>query len=277
MPAFEANGITSLFKGFQFPIFIIVTLIITGSGFVINDILDFNADRINKPQKMTVGKSLSFENAWRYYFILILIGLILAFWIAFVVGRPEYIIFYVFPVLTLYYYSKSLKKSFFSGNLLIALFSVGVSGVILFCELSGLNVLKDSEPMVYERIIYIFSGIMVFSFFITLYREIVKDIEDIEGDKMISARTVPLVAGVEIAKGICGVLAIVVLILMFYWLKLPFNTTAVRVYIIFAIILPLSYSVFMLRKASSSLDLSKLSNVLKLIMFSGIAMLFFYL
>ena len=119
--------------------------------------------------------------------------------------------------------------------------------------------------------------IMVFSFFISLYREIVKDIEDAEGDRQIRARTIPILTGVEIAKAICGVLAIVILILLFYWIKLPFNSIEVRVYILIAIILPLSYSVWLLRKAKSMTDLSKLSNVIKLIMLTGIAMLFFYL
>ena len=277
MPAFEVNGINSLFKGLQFPLFVFVTLIITGSGYVINDILDFNADRINKPQKMIVGKSLSFENAWRYYFILLTIGLIFAFWIAFGIGRPHYVVFYIMPVLILYYYSRSLKKSFLAGNLLISLFSAAVSGIMLFCEYGGLTKLKYFEPLVHERIIAIFAGIMVFSFFISLYREIVKDIEDAEGDRQIRARTIPILTGVEIAKAICGVLAIVILILLFYWIKLPFNSIEVRVYILIAIILPLSYSVWLLRKAKSMTDLSKLSNVIKLIMLTGIAMLFFYL
>lgn len=277
LPALEANGIASLFSDIQFPLFVIVTLLITGSGYVINDILDFNADRINKPHKIIVGKNISFENAWRYYSILSMTGLILAFWIAIAIGKPVYIVFYLIPALVLYFYSRSLKKSFFTGNLLISLFSAGVSGIILFCEYSGVAVLKDIEALVYEKIILIFSGIMVFSFLVSLYREIVKDIEDREGDKLIFARTIPIVAGIEIAKGICGAIAIVVLLTLFYWIKLPFNSTAVSLYIIFAIILPLSYSVFLLRKASTREELTKLSNVIKLIMVSGIAMLFFYL
>ncbi len=120
---------------------------------------------------------------------------------------------------------------------------------------------------------------MIFSFFVSLYREIVKDIEDTKGDKIANAKTIPIFFGVEVAKSICGIISIIVLALLFLWLKLDFNTGNLYlvIYMVLFVMSPLFYSVYLLKNASFKKDFNRLSGFIKLIMLSGIFLLFFYI
>ena len=277
IPALEQQEINSVFSKFQFPLFIFITLLVTASGYIINDILDFDTDKINKPEKLIVDLSMTLKNAMIYYFTLVILGLLLSSWVAIDIEKPLFILLYILPILILYAYSKWLKKTLLTGNIVISLFSAGVPAIILIFELSGLKLLEKVNFTLYSEVITIFYGLIMFSFFVSLYREIVKDIEDVEGDRLISANTLPVKADIETSKFICGVLAIIILILLFYWLRLPLNDAPVKIYAIIAVIFPLSYSVFLLQKAVSKKDFHRLSTVLKLIMLTGILMTVFYI
>ncbi|MBK7096316.1 MAG: geranylgeranylglycerol-phosphate geranylgeranyltransferase [Saprospiraceae bacterium] len=277
MPAFHMTSISTVFTKLQYPVFVLITLLITAAGYIINDIVDLSTDTINKPQGIIIGKSVTIRNAYLYYCILLALGFVLSIWIAIEITKPFFILLYVIPVLLLYLYSKFLKKSFLAGNILVSLFSAGVPAIILVFEYQGLIFLKSENYSSYLTVLTIFSGLIVFSFFVSLYREVIKDIEDIEGDRIVSAKTLPVISGVETAKAFCGVLAILILLLLFYWLKQPISGTIVKVYTLFAIILPLFYSVWLLKMAVSKHDFHRLSTVVKLIMLMGILMILFYI
>jgi 4-hydroxybenzoate polyprenyltransferase len=277
IPAFHENGIVPVFKNYQFPVFVFITLLITGSGYIINDILDFNIDSINKPQKILIGRKISVQKAYHFYGILVTSGCILSLLIAVTIHKPVFILLYIFPVLFLYFYSRSLKKTFIAGNVLVSLFSAGVPAIILIFEYPAIIILKSENYLSYNTIITIFSGLIIFSFFVSLYREVIKDIEDMDGDSIISAKTLPLKYGIESAKAFCGALAIVILILLFYWLKQPVNGTPVKIYTLLTVIIPLFYSVWLLRKAISKSDFHTISSVIKIIMLTGIFMVLFYI
>ena len=279
MPVFDAIGIkTVLGKGY-FILFIITTMIITAAGYVINDILDVKADEINKPLDCIVGRSISEKNAYRYYFALTFTGFLLALIIAIHINKIYYVLIYIAVVVLLYFYSKYLKKQMLAGNIFVSLFSSFVLGIILVFELPGLNLLYQTGNDLYDYIMFIFTGFMVFSFLTSMYRELVKDMEDIEGDMLIKAKTFPVVFGIELTKFLSGFIAIIILISLFYWMKMDINADKIymKIYILIFVILPLFYSVFLLKNAATKSDFGKLSKVIKIIMATGISILAFYL
>lgn len=279
IPNFSLANIDSIFVNELFPLFVFVTMIIAASGNVINDILDVKIDKINKPQKWIVGNVISIKNAWYYYYSIILLGFFLSFYIAIKINKIHFIFLYVFAVLFLFIYSRYLKKSFLSGNIFVSLFSSGVMGILLVFESEALSSLQNINYTSYLFVIQLISGFMVFSFFISMYRELVKDIEDMNGDKMFKAKTLPIVFGEKSAKFVAGIFAVVLLIFLIYWFNsdINYNKIYLKFYILCCLILSMSYSIYLLILAKNKSDYNKISKVIKLVMIAGISMLFFYI
>ena len=106
---------------FLFSLFALSILCITASGYIINDIFDVKSDLINKPDKVIIGQKISIKNSYILYLILNLISLFTSFYVSIV--KVELLIFLTFPItiITLYLYSKYLKKIAFVGNFVVAI------------------------------------------------------------------------------------------------------------------------------------------------------------
>lgn len=278
MPRFYNFGLKAVFSDFDFILFVLVTVIITASGYVINDIFDVATDSVNKADLRIVGKSISINEAKQFYTLLVVTGFLLSVFVGYKTDNLRYLPIYPIAVISLFYYSSNLKKSFLLGNLLVSLFSAGVLGILILVEWKNLMLLKHIDYQNYKLITLIFGMQMLFSFMVSFVREIVKDLEDIEGDKLIFANTLPLKYGKEISKMIVGILSILILILLFLWIKdtINDNRLLLKLYVISAIMLPLFYAVYQLKTAQFKSDFHNISNVLKIIMLSGILMLMFY-
>lgn len=279
IPRFEKNHISPTLDGIYFVLLVIATIFITASGYVINDYLDIKIDKLNKPEKLIVTKEISKKNTLIFYWVIFAVGFIISLVIAIHINKIHYIILYLLSFLFLYFYSSYLKRKLLVGNVFVSAFSSFVLGIILLFEYPGLQKLKLVNSEDYIISIDIFIGFMIFSFFVSLYREIVKDIEDAKGDKIANANTIPIFFGVEVSKTICGMISIIVLALLFLWLKLDFNTGNLYlvIYMVLFVMLPLFYSVYLLKNASFKKDFNRLSGFIKLIMLSGIFLLFFYI
>lgn len=279
LPVFKAYGLKPVLSSLYFILFIITTIIITASGYVINDIIDKDIDKVNKKEKLIVINRISLQNAKKYYISLIFAGGIISLTIAIHIKEIYYMLFYFAAVLLLYLYSAYFKKKPLWGNITVSFFSAMVLGIIPVFELSVIEQLSSISYSAYLHINYIFSGFMVFSFLVSMYRELVKDIEDMEGDKMNNALTFPVIYGMEPAKLLSGIISILILSGLFYWLKMDFNAGKIymKFYTIIFVMLPLFYSVYLLKKAQVKPDFHRLSGVIKVIIAMGISILFFYI
>jgi len=279
VPVFDVFGISASFGKAYFVLFVFTTVLVTATGYVINDILDEKADKVNKAGKSIIGRMISRRDAFYFYFALIITGFFIALVVTIHINRMSYMLIYLISVALLFLYSKYFKKQVLIGNVFVSLFISFVPGVILIFERDGLIQLHEIDFNMFRFILNIFIGFMVFSFFVTMYRELVKDVEDIEGDIRINAKTFPIVYGVEMAKILSGLIAIIILILLFYWLKMDINIEKnyMKIYVLLFVVLPLSYSVFLLKRAKTKYDFHKLSGVIKIIMLTGISILFFYM
>ncbi len=190
----------------NFVILLIVTILIAASGYIINDIYDYNLDQINKPEKVVLGKFLKSRDAIKIYMLFNSLAIVLSFFLCIKIEQEIYILVFLLIIYCLWLYSKKLKKYKIIGNILIAFFiSLSILNVPLF---SYKNILSDDRFFVF-LIISIFS---VLAFLINVKREIVKDIEDIEGDKMHKVKSLPIIFGTKKSK---IVIIIIGIILMF--------------------------------------------------------------
>ena len=203
-----------------FFILTVSTLFIAAGGYIINDIYDLEADKINKPTRVFVGKTISKKNAWRSYFVLTIIGLILGFISSYFIGILSNTRFFILTVLILFLYSKYLKRFFLIGNISIS-FLVGLIIFLVYffsiryriygqdnIEL-GIYYHHKTQEIGIPILMYI-----TFSFLTTLIREIIKDIEDVNGDLKINARTLPIVIGRKRANRVALGFSIVLLLFL---------------------------------------------------------------
>ena len=189
----------------NFVILLIVTILIAASGYIVNDIYDYNLDQINKPEKVVLGKFLKSRDAIIIYMMFNCLAIVLSIFLCMKIEQEIYILVFLLIIYCLWLYSKKLKKYKTIGNILIAFFiSLSILNVPLF---SYKNILSDDRFFVF-LIISIFS---VLAFLINLKREIIKDIEDIEGDKIHKVKSLPIIFGTKKSKLVTIIIGIILM------------------------------------------------------------------
>ena len=230
---------------------------IAAGGYVINDIFDRNADILNKPDKTYIDISISKKKAYILYLTLSIIGILCSIFIKSI----SIIIIVIFATLILYAYSALLKRTIFWGNLTVALLVVvAVAEVfILFKPYDLLN-------------FKIFISYGFFAFFCTLMREIVKDLEDKEGDMKISAFTLALSYPLSTVKNVLYItnsILIVTLCAALYLMAGQLSIISI-LYFILLIIAAALFFYYIRNKCLTKKDLSSFSFVLKIYMLLGL-------
>ena len=180
----------------NFLILVISTTLIAAAGYIINDIYDIETDKINRKNKVLIGELISIQEATFYYITINIIGLITGTFLVFNIGKPLLIIIFFYSIYSLWIYSKKLKKKLLIGNIKVALLtSLPIINIALFDILpNGINI--NSSEITIFKIILIYAA---FAIITTLVREIIKDMQDIKGDKKINANTLPIKYGIKVA------------------------------------------------------------------------------
>ena len=189
----------------NFVILLIVTILIAASGYIVNDIYDYNLDQINKPEKVVLGKFLKSRDAIIIYMMFNCLAIVLSIFLCMKIEQEIYILVFLLIIYCLWLYSKKLKKYKIIGNILIAFFiSLSILNVPL-CSYK--NILSDDRFFVF-LIISIFSAL---AFLINVKREIIKDIEDIEGDKIHKVKSLPIIFGTKKSKLVTIIIGIILM------------------------------------------------------------------
>ena len=167
----------------------------TAAGNVINDYFDYNIDLINKPERPIPSGRISLKAGRNYGYLLFLLGTVCGFLISYLTSNWIPFAVLIADVI-LYLYAYKLKSTPLIGNLTVG-FMTGFGFVFGGFTLNNPGIISVS----------IFLGF--FAFVMTTAREIVKDIEDIEGDKAEGARTLPILIGERIPAIIAAILIVV--------------------------------------------------------------------
>jgi 4-hydroxybenzoate polyprenyltransferase len=256
------------------------SLLIAAAGYIINDYFDLNIDQVNKPEKLVVDSIIKRRWAILWHWLLSFIGVIISFYISWKLNNWIIGLANAGCVFILMLYSSTFKKKLLIGNLIISVLTAWVI-LVLFLAEWNLQTANDGAVQVAMgrlfKLAVVYSG---FAFIISLVREVVKDVEDIEGDSRYDSRTLPIVWGVNVAKVFAAVWLVVLLsaiiILQFYVLQ--FRWWWSILYSLLFIIAPLTWILFKLYRANTKQDFHRLSSAIKLVMLTGIlSMLFFKL
>lgn len=235
----------------------IVTLLALGvvcigaAGYLVNDIYDTAIDKINHPNRKLLLETFAIRTVWLIYGSLTLLGLALSF----ILGKWVFFIFTITAFL-LWLYAHWLKRLAVMGNLLIAL----ISATMVFLPFVAINASGSAYTTV---AVYV-----IFGFFISLSREIIKDMEDIEGDRRCGCRTLPVVIGFKATKAIIiFVLLVLVMLVIYYAMN---SILEKRLYFCTLVLLPLVAVAINIATAKEKKDYTYASKICKVVMFAGL-------
>lgn len=277
LSAFESADLHPLLVGFHFFLFVCSTMIIAAGGYIINDVVDYPIDVINKPEKLIINKAIRMDTAQKWYYGLTIFGFVISLYLAFYVQNLLLVLIYPAAVSLLYLYSHYFKKQVLTGNIVVSIFCAFVAGVILFAERHTFFELQHVAPQLAERVGLLLGGYTVFAFLSTLFREIIKDIEDVEGDRLQHCRTLPIVYGISISKIVAGFVGLIFLIFVGFLMQWLWEQDYLGA-VIFAslgILAPLVFSLVKLIRANNKTHFHLLSQLAKWMMLAGLLLLLF--
>ncbi len=199
-------------QSFHFFLLVLSTLMIAAAGNIINDYFDVRADRINKPEKLIIGKYIKRRVAIVTHWGLNLIAFSIAAYLSWRLKTFWYLFIHLLSINLLWYYSSYFKRKFLIGNIMIAGLTAMVPMLVGLYYYHHLQLHPEfaTGDFVYpftafhEASLLVFLSIALagFAFILNFAREIVKDMEDIEGDQLLHAKTVPIVTGIRTSKWI---------------------------------------------------------------------------
>jgi 4-hydroxybenzoate polyprenyltransferase len=277
MPLLNSTGFTSRISNPLFLFFTVATILIAGAGYVINDYFDRKTDLINRPGHVILGRILSRRTGMFWHIVLSFLGIALGVYVSYRLGLLRLSIVFVFISGLLWFYSTTYKKQVLLGNLMVAFMVACIPLLILLYEAPLLLehyryfLSSDSSPLIYFSAWII--SYSIFAFLLTLIREIVKDLEDFEGDFAFGRQTIPIAWGVNIARKITIGITIATLLLIVVILIRYLNDLASVLYIVITVIIPLVVFIVYFSRTQSKTNYHKSSNLLKLIMLGGIGYL----
>lgn len=242
------NGGLPVLKDYHLYLLIISTVILTASGYMINDYYDVKIDYVNRPKAVVIGKGMKRRMVMILHTVMNVVGILVGLLVHPKIGTITFVAAFL-----LWLYSNTLKRLPFIGNLTVA----SLTGLAIW--IVGIYYQKS------ELLIITYA---IFAFFINLIREILKDIEDRNGDRKHGCKTLPIVLGFRKTKNIIFIIAFL------FVASILFVTFKINEPLLFLYFggLSLFFIAFMVKiyKADRKSHFSELSTISKLLMLTGI-------
>ncbi|MBL7928115.1 MAG: UbiA family prenyltransferase [Bacteroidia bacterium] len=269
IPFLEINGYVTAVSHFWFSLLALSTLLIAAGGYLINDADDASIDSVNKSR--VTGPEL--QSTLKFYGIMLLLaGVITGFCISFFGNLKTAWGIQLFAAIVLYNYSTQIKKIPLLASLAVSLLTV-LAILIVYTT--------DRAAMQVEEIKKLTLGYSLFAFLMSLSRETIKDIQDAMGDKEAGRKTLPLIAGIFIAK-VFSALLILTVVGLLVWIQVIQQQWASKLaffYVVFLIQLPLLIIAVKVFMDNSPLQYAWSSRLCRLVMLAGVFTmpLFYYI
>lgn len=224
VPLLKTSEFTPSLHTWQFLLIVLSTVLIAAGGYVINDFFDKDIDAANG-----IGKVHDFSG-WTMktlYFVFSIIGIAIGLYLTYALKLRQFALTYLLTAALLYFYSASYKRLPLVGNFVVAFLTAVAVFLPAFADYELQYAFRDIKlPVINNKmynlrlIIAITAAYAFFAFLISLVREIIKDMEDIEGDREFGCNTLPIVAGINNTKLIAiGLLLLIVGLILFLQIK----------------------------------------------------------
>jgi geranylgeranylglycerol-phosphate geranylgeranyltransferase len=218
-------------------------MLIGGAGYIINDVFDYPIDCINRPERPLPSGRMTPRFAWFYGMFLFTLGIGLS-WMT---GSLASVGVAMLNSLLLFYYARRFKMATLSGNFIVALLAF--------------------TPFLYGGLV---TGntrhgaiLGLFAAFLTLIRELVKDLEDVDGDRQLGGRTLAVIAGSRGVARMAGFALLAFTLLVVQATRYTVFSPIAGAILIAVTVIPLSIGLLRL-SSTSHRGLSRFSLLLKL-------------
>lgn len=273
-PAIEQGGRVPMLDAFRFAVLSLAVVLTAAAGYVLNDYCDSAIDALNRPDRVVVGRWLSPERVRRLYRMLwplaLLLGLGLSFWL----GNGLVAAVFAGAALLLFLYARWLKCTPLVGNVAVSLLC-GVAPLLpQMVETPHLEALTASDA---GRMALLWPGVYgLFAFWSNLWREQVKDLEDVAGDAAGHCRTLPVWLGVSAAQRVAVGTGLLFSALIGGLLGWRAETGVVAPALALGVVLlalPAVFLVGLLYRATERRHFSRVSWGIKMLMLAGLLVL----
>lgn len=266
---FKPFGIDTVLGHFDFALLVISMICLAAAGNIINDLNDIPADKINKPHKLIIGKSISEKTAYNWFIALNILGVGIGFYLSNLVGQPSFVALFILPSAFLYFYATQIKGTILVGNLVV---SIMVGMIILMVGIFDLVPAITPQNLATQKVMFsILIDYGIFALLLNFLREMVKDQEDITGDYNAGYNTLPVLLGRDRTNYIIFAVTLLPLAgVLYYIYNYLYESEAAMFYALLLVMGPLLYFLVKIPAAESKKDFKHLSLILKLILAAGL-------
>lgn len=270
------------FSDLNFSLLVLATVLITAAGYIINDYFDRKTDFINHPDDVIVGKHISSRFAMTMHWIFNAVGVLLGIYISYQIDMLSLGMIFIFITGLLWYYSTTFNYQFLIGNLIISFLTALVPLFVGLFEIIPLNkvyaIHMRTIDLFFNKIIFWILAYSFFAFILTLIREIIKDMEDLEGDNAYGRNSVPIVIGMKYTKLVVSLLISGTISLIYFglWSFVKYNIDNFVIIVSFITVfisLPLLFSGYKTLKGKTQKDFKTASTSIKIGMIGGLLLL----
>jgi 4-hydroxybenzoate polyprenyltransferase len=272
-PILQSAGLELRMSELNFFLLSLSTVMLAAAGYIINDYFDVKIDKVNKPERLVIGKGVKRRVAIGAHTVINFLAIIIGLYVSYRSGSWKLVVIHFITATGLWFYSTNFKRQFLIGNIVIAFFTAMVPLTVGIYELYGS---AGTIPDVYISGAWKWIlAISFFAFITTLLREIIKDIEDHDGDKAYGCKTMPIVIGIRASKNvvICLALATIAALAMIQY-HFYGDSPAPFVYLIIPMQLSLLFLIWKINAATTKKDFRLSGNTAKAIMLMGVCYLF---
>ena len=267
VPAVGLRAWEAYYSETNFWLGVMMTAAAAASGYVVNDLYDLDTDQINKPSRVVVGKLLSVRHTWAVYAALWVV--VVACSAALAMSHTILGWYGLLPTALLWLYAAYLKRTPFVGNLLVASLTAWAVAFPLFP-------LLEAPPTVWANLAgKLGLAYIAFAFVANLWREVVKDLEDVEGDAMAGCQTLPVVWGMRKTQYLALALGAGFVVLTAALLFVLYNAGAVLAFVVGVSLLlcPSLFALYLLKEAEEPTEYNLVSSIIKGIIAVGLLLL----
>ncbi|MNU69021.1 prenyltransferase [compost metagenome] len=293
IPRIQVNSSRGNSEPFDFFLLVFSTVLIAAAGNIINDYFDVKADKINKPHKVIIGKFIKPRWAIVSHWMMNFVAFAIACYLSWRYETFWYVFIHLLSINMLWFYSMYFKRRFLIGNLMIA----GLTALVpILCGIHFLEFIQSQHIDLHSSWTietplhtgWAFGSyfntfvVLVFAFYagtLNLIREIIKDIEDVQGDLVLRAKTLPIVLGKRKTKVIASILLVLLLLTSVPFLIDGYFVYKTQFLIAFAPIFLIPVGILFvigLLSMQAEKNLRRADLLLKILMAIGCAMPFYW-
>ncbi|MDT0552897.1 geranylgeranylglycerol-phosphate geranylgeranyltransferase [Urechidicola vernalis] len=227
---------------------VLATVCVVASGYIINNFYDKETDQINRPVKSRIDSYVSQQTKLTIYFSLNFVGVLFAFFVSWKAA-----LFFSVYIFLIWFYSHKLKR-----YPMVGLFSVTTLTILPFFAV--FVYFKNFSEIIFIHAFFLFALLLI--------RELVKNMENMQGDILVNYHTVPIKYGISLTKKFITIISIAMIVPMYILWQYP-EIGWMKIYFITSLFgMPLF--LFLLWKSDTKSRYRLLHNLIKLLIFAGI-------